>query len=269
MRFALGLEYDGSAFAGWQTQPDAAQVATVQDALETALSAIAAHPVALVCSGRTDAGVHAVQQVAHFDTTAVRPLQAWTRGLNSMLPKTIAVRWVQTVTDDFHARHSAVQRRYTYVLCTDAVRPSLLRSRVGWVHRALKLTDMQAAANTLLGEHDFSSFRASECQAKTPVRTITELAITQQGKMFFFNFQANAFLHHMIRNIVGALVYVGHGRWDQAEFTRVFATKDRKQAAPTFWPDGLYYCGAVYPDHFGVRAPIMLGSQQGWPWGLA
>lgn len=264
MRFALGLEYDGSAFAGWQTQAASARVATVQDALDAALSNIANQTIVSVCSGRTDAGVHALQQIVHFDTTATRPLQAWVRGLNSLLPHSVVVRWVMAVPEHFHARHSAFARRYTYVLCSDAVRPALLQGKVGWVHRTLNLDNMRLAAALLLGEHDFSSFRASECQAKSPVRVLSQFTISKHGKLFFFDVQANGFLHHMVRNIIGALVYVGQGRWTVDEFAKVFAAKDRRQGAPTFWPDGLYFCGAVYPADFAMPAPLSIAAA-GWP----
>jgi tRNA pseudouridine38-40 synthase len=264
MRFALGLEYDGSAFSGWQTQPAAAQVITVQDALDAALSRMANHSIVSVCSGRTDTGVHALQQIIHFDTQAHRPHQAWIRGLNSLLPVSVAVRWVKPVPEHFHARHSAFARRYTYLLCNDRIRPALLRSKVGWVHRPLDLFAMQAAAAQLVGEHDFSSFRASECQARSPIRQLNHFTIAQHGRIFLFEVQANGFLHHMVRNMVGALVYVGQGRWTLNEFARVFAAKDRRQGAPTFWSDGLYFCGALYPAEFDMPEPIMI-AKAGWP----
>jgi tRNA pseudouridine38-40 synthase len=258
MRIALGLEYHGAAYAGWQTQPQSAQVITLQNTLESALAVIANQLTPVVCCGRTDAGVHAVQQVVHFDTTAVRPLQAWVRGLNALLPKTLSVRWALLVDESFHARHSAIGRRYTYVLANTDVRPTLLHSQVGWVHRPLSLKVMQYAAKTLIGEHDFSTFRASECQARTPIRTITQLDIEQRGEFFLFHVQANAFLHHMIRNLVGSLVYVGIGKWSLEQFASAFAAKDRTHGAPTFAPDGLYFCGASYPQHYGISSPKQL-----------
>jgi tRNA pseudouridine38-40 synthase len=259
MRIALGLEYEGTGFAGWQTQPAAANVQTVQDVLEAALSQIAGAPVQVLCSGRTDAGVHALQQIIHFDTDAVRPDQAWVRGLNSLLPKSVAVLWVLHVDDGFHARHSALERRYTYVLLSNPVRPSRLRHQVGWVHRSLDLKRMQSAAALLVGEHDFSSFRASQCQAKGPVRRVSELTVSQQGGYFHCAFQANGFLHHMVRNIVGALVYVGMGRWSIEQFKAVFEARDRTLGAPTFAPDGLYFCGATYPASMNIPTPMSLG----------
>ncbi len=258
MRFALGLEYEGTFFAGWQTQPPSAQVDTVQDALEAALSQIAGERIQVLCSGRTDAGVHALQQVIHFDTQANRPQQAWIRGLNSLLPKTVAVRWVIPVSGTFHARHSALERRYTYVLLSDPVRPARLQHQVGWVHHPLDVQSMQLAAKQLLGEHDFSSFRASQCQAKGPVRTISALSIESLGRYVYLSVQANGFLHHMVRNIVGALVYVGMGRWTVKQFQTVFESRDRTLGAPTFAPQGLYFCGATYPAEMNLPAPATL-----------
>jgi tRNA pseudouridine38-40 synthase len=259
MRLALGLEYEGTPFAGWQTQPTAANVHTVQDVLQAALTQIAGEPVSVFCSGRTDAGVHALQQIIHFDTSAIRPDQAWVRGLNSLLPKTVSVRWVQHVSDAFHARHSALERRYCYALLSDPVRPSRLRHQVGWVHHTLDLNAMQSAAALLVGEHDFSSFRASQCQAKGPVRHISALTISPQGPYLFCTLQANGFLHHMVRNIVGALVYVGMGRWSVEQFQAVFNACDRTLGAPTFAPDGLYFCGATYPAQLNIPQPRALG----------
>lgn len=257
-RIALGFEYEGTEFSGFQTQATNAQVSTVQDQLQTCLSQIASHAVETVCSGRTDSGVHALQQVVHFDTSAIRPMQAWTRGLNGLLPKSIAVRWARTVPDSFHARHSALERRYTYVLCSEAVRPSLRRHQVGWTHHGLELCAMQQAAALLVGTHDFSSFRASQCQAASPVRRVSELRVEQSGALFFITAQANGFLHHMVRNIVGALVYVGSGRLSVAQFQAVFAAKDRRLGAPTFAPEGLYFCGTHYPDYFNIPKPVAL-----------
>jgi tRNA pseudouridine38-40 synthase len=259
MRFALGLEYEGTSFAGWQTQPPSAQVQTVQDAVQTALSQIAGAPIEVLCSGRTDAGVHALQQIIHFDTQAIRPDQAWVRGLNSLLPKSVAVRWVQTVNEQFHARHSALERRYTYALLSDPVRPARLRHQVGWVHQPLDVGAMQRAASLLVGEHDFSSYRASQCQAKGPVRHLSELHISQRGPFVYLTFQANGFLHHMVRNIVGALVYMGIGRWSEAQFKVVFEARDRTLGAPTFAADGLYFCGATYPASMNIPKPLALG----------
>jgi tRNA pseudouridine38-40 synthase len=243
MRLALGLEYDGAAFRGWQTQ---AGGNTLQDALEAALTQVAAHPVGTVCAGRTDAGVHATAQVVHFDTSAQRPLGAWVRGVNAHLPTAMAVRWASAVPDDFHARFSARRRTYEYWLLVDAVRPALLARRVGWVFRPLDLAAMQAAACLLEGTHDFSAFRAAECQAASPVRTLETCRVEQRGRLIRFEVRANAFLHHMVRNLVGSLVYVGLGRRAPAWIAEVLAARDRSLAAPTFSAAGLYLSAVEY-----------------------
>ncbi len=268
MRIALGLEYDGTRFAGWQTQPASHQVATLQDRLELAVSKIADTPTSVVCAGRTDAGVHALQQIIHFDTEAQRPTQAWLRGVNALLPSSMSVRWAQNVPHDFHARHHAFARRYTYVLTSNRVRPALAQAHTGWTHLPLRFETMQQAAALLLGEHDFSTFRASECQARSPVRIIESIEIVPRGNTFFITIQANAFLHHMMRNIVGALVYVGCGRWSLAQFADTFAACDRTQGAPTFSASGLYFCGAKYDAAHGIPAPIEVNSENAWPWAL-
>ncbi|WP_054285987.1 tRNA pseudouridine(38-40) synthase TruA [Gulbenkiania mobilis] len=251
MRIALGIEYDGQAFAGWQTQPHGN---TVQDTLEKALAAIAGHPVQTVAAGRTDAGVHAAMQVVHFDTTAARSANAWVRGVNAHLPADVAVLWAHEVTDDFHARFSAFSRSYSYFLLTHPVRPSLGAGRVGWFHQALDVGAMREAAACLLGQHDFSSFRAAQCQAKSPVKTMARLDLTETDGLIRFDLTADAFLHHMVRNIVGALVYVGKGALDVAGFARLLAARDRTTAPPTFMPDGLYLTGVGYPDSHGLPA---------------
>lgn len=256
MRFALGLEYQGTVYAGWQRQPEITQTVTIQSMVERVVSEIANQPISIVCCGRTDAGVHAVQQVVHFDTSAIRSVYAWVRGVNTLLPKNISLRWALPVEDNFHARHSAVERRYTYIIYNHAVRPAVLNNQVGWVYKPLSLHLMQEAAQLFIGQHDFSSFRASECQAHTPIRTITQLTIEQNGALFLFHIQANAFLHHMIRNMVASLVYVGTGKWSIHQLDSVFRAKDRRYAAPTFSPNGLYFCGAIYPKQFNIPEPI-------------
>jgi tRNA pseudouridine38-40 synthase len=243
VRIALGLEYDGSAFAGWQTQP---QGNTVQDALERALAEIAGAPVRVACAGRTDAGVHATAQVVHFDAPAARPENAWVRGVNAHLPDSVAVRWARQVADDFHARFSARSRSYRYVLYNHAVRPALLAGRVGWFHLPLDLEAMRAGAALLLGEQDFSAFRAAECQARSPVKTLHEAALRREGDCIVFDFRASAFLHHMVRNMVGALVYVGKGAHAPEWIAELIARRDRSLAAPTFSPHGLYLSGVEY-----------------------
>lgn len=249
MRIALGLSYDGTAFQGWQTQPGGR---TVQDTLEVALESFLAHPVQTICAGRTDAGVHALNQVVHLDTDAVRTAESWLRGVNALLPSTVAVQWMRPVSDDFNARFSAQARDYIYVLRNDRVRSPLLHSRVGWVYRSLDCSRMQEAAQRMLGKHDFSSFRSSECQAANPVRYLERIDISEHAPFMFVRFRANAFLHHMIRNIMGTLIYVGLGRQQPAWVDDLLQQRDRRLAAPTFAPDGLYLASVDYPDIFGL-----------------
>lgn len=249
MRIALGIEYDGSAFHGWQTQPGGR---TVQDALEVALGKIAGHPASTICAGRTDTGVHATGQVVHFDTEALRPLPAWVRGTNSQLPAGVSVVWSRETHADFHARFDALSRTYRYWLLPRAARPGLLHRRVGWWHGALDVDAMQAAAARLVGEHDFSAFRAAECQARTPVRTLHRCEVAQVGPYLRFEFQANAFLQHMVRNMVGALVYVGAGRETPEGLAGILDACDRRCAPPTFAPDGLYLAAVEYPPAAGL-----------------
>lgn len=247
MRVALGIEYAGDRFEGWQSQRHGR---TVQDALEAALARIAGEPLRVHCAGRTDTGVHATAQVVHFDTTAVRAASAWVRGVNTYLPAGVAVRWAVEVDDSFHARFLAFERRYRYLLFNSPTRPALLAGRVGWFHMPLDEVKMAEAAACLLGQHDFSAFRAAECQAKTPIRDMREVAVTRMGSYLAFDFRADGFLHHMIRNLVGALVYVGKGRYPPGWLAEVLAGCDRSRAAPTFAPDGLYLCGVSYPPHW-------------------
>ena len=249
MRIALGLEYDGSRFLGWQTQPGGG---TVQDALEEALSMIAGGALSVVAAGRTDRGVHAREQVIHFDVEAERPTSAWVRGVNALLPPSIAVLWAAPVGAEFHARYSARARSYRYVLINRPVRPALAAGRVGWFHAPLDVAAMQAAAQHLIGEHDFSAFRSSECQAKTPVRTVRALDIERRGERIDFVVRANAFLHHMVRNVVGALVYVGKGRYPPHWTRELLAARDRSRAAPTFAAEGLYLEAIDYEARWGL-----------------
>ena len=252
MRIALGLEYFGHRFRGWQSQ---AGGGTVQDALESALGRIAAAPVATLCAGRTDAGVHATQQVVHFDVEVDRPLTAWVRGVNAHLPEGVAVRWALPVSDEFHARFSARGRRYRYLLLNRAQRPGLWQGRVGWYHGPLDLAAMQAACRRFLGEHDFSAFRAAECQARSPVKHMTRAEVRCAGPVFVFDFEASAFLHHMVRNLVGTLVHIGKGAQPAAWVDELLQMQDRRLAAPTFSPDGLYFRGPVYEPHWGLPDP--------------
>ncbi|PTD97437.1 tRNA pseudouridine(38-40) synthase TruA [Pseudothauera lacus] len=247
VRVALGVEYAGDAFLGWQSQQHGH---TVQDALETALAQICAHPVRLHCAGRTDAGVHATAQVAHFDTSARRPPGAWVRGVNALLPAAVVVRWGVEVDEHFHARYCASGRRYRYILHNAAVRPALLAGRVGWYHRPLDVDAMAVAAALLVGEHDFSAFRAAGCQARTPVRLMYDARVVRHGDYVVFDFHANGFLHHMIRNLVGTLCYIGNGRRPVAWMAELLDSRDRRQAAPTFSADGLYLCGVDYPPNW-------------------
>ena len=252
MRIALGIEYCGTGFHGWQSQ---AGGGTVQDALEAALGEIAGVPVGVLCAGRTDAGVHATHQVAHFDAPVERPLTAWVRGANSHLPEGVAVRWAQPVAEDFHARFSARGRRYRYLLLNRPQRPGLWQGRVGWFHWPLELVAMQEACLRLLGEHDFSAFRAANCQAKSPIKFMSRAEVRQCGNMFVFDFEASAFLHHMVRNLVGTLVYIGKGTQPAGWVDELLQMKDRKLAAPTFSPDGLYFRGPIYEPHWGLPDP--------------
>ena len=247
VRIAIGIEYDGSRFHGWQTQP---ALETVQGALEHAVSEIAGEPVTVIAAGRTDAGVHALEQVAHFDTNASRPLQAWIRGVNRYLPPTASVRWAVPVEPAFHARFSAISRSYRYVLFNHPVRPALHSGRVGWYHRTLDIDRMSVAAQYLIGEHDFSSFRSSECQAKSPVKTLHEAVIRRCSDYLLFDFRAAGFLHHMVRNIVGSLLWVGYGKESPQWFAALIAARDRTLAAPTFAPDGLYFIAAEYDERW-------------------
>jgi tRNA pseudouridine38-40 synthase len=258
MRIALGIEYDGSRFLGWQTQPGGG---AVQDALEPALSGIAGEPVSVTCAGRTDRGVHAREQVVHFDTAAFRPDSAWVRGVNAMLPESIAVLWAQSVAEGFHARYEARARTYRYVLLNRAVRPALAARHVGWFHQPLDVEAMRAAAAQLVGEHDFTSFRSSECQAKSPVRTLHSLSIVRRGERVDFVLRANAFLHHMVRNIVGALVYVGKGKHTPLRTGEILRARDRALAAPTFAAEGLYLERVEYESRWNLpcRAQQDLG----------
>jgi len=243
VRIALVLEYDGSRYCGWQSQP---QGCSIQDTLEATLSKIAQEKIRIITAGRTDTGVHALYQVVHFDTSAQRPVSAWIRGVNALLPNDIAILWAAEVSSEFHARYSAVERRYIYLLLNQPVRPGLNNNKVGWYHHPLQLEQMQSAGAILVGEHDFSAFRAAECQAKSPVRTITRLTISRQGNLFVFELCANAFLHHMVRNIIGCLVYIGKGKYSVEWMDALLDSRNRTYAAPTFSPAGLYLAGVKY-----------------------
>jgi tRNA pseudouridine38-40 synthase len=256
MRIALGIAYDGAPFAGWQSQPAGN---TVQDRLEAAVAAIAERPVRLTAAGRTDAGVHATAQVAHFDVDVARPESAWVRGTNSSLPQAIAVQWATEVDGEFHARYSAASRTYRYVLYNHAVRPSVLAGKVGWFHLPLDVERMRTAARALVGRHDFSAFRSAECQAQTPVRELSGVDVERRGDYVLFELSANAFLHHMVRNVVGCLVHVGKGAAPPEWLAEVLASRDRSRAVATFGPGGLYLTAVTYPQRWNLPAfPPML-----------
>jgi tRNA pseudouridine38-40 synthase len=256
VRVALGVAYRGWAYHGWQSQPDGR---TVQDQIERALSSFADRSVSTVPAGRTDAGVHAINQVIHFDTAAERAEESWIRGSNRYLPDDIAVQWCRFVPATFHSRASARGRRYAYVLLESRIRPALEAGHVGWTFRKLDGEAMRAAAGLLLGTHDFSAFRSAECQSPTPVKTLRAIAVERRGDYWRFDFEADAFLHHMIRNIMGGLVAVGSGVREPGWLGEVLAGRDRSRAAPTFAPDGLYFLGPYYDAVHGLpeRTPAM------------
>ena len=254
MRFALGVEYDGTAFLGWQrlSQPGTAGPPTVQAALEAALSSVADAPVDTVCAGRTDAGVHGLCQVVHFDTDAVRDPRAWVLGTTGRLPPGVAVRWCTPVRDDFHARFSARARRYRYRLLDRTVRPAFGRQYLAWSRRALDAGAMHRAAQALLSENDFSSFRTVHCQATHARRNLQRIEVRREGAEIAFDVQANAFLHHMVRNIVGSLMEVGAGERPEAWIAELLAARDRTLAGPTAPSAGLVFLGPLYPPEWGL-----------------
>jgi tRNA pseudouridine38-40 synthase len=250
-RIALCVEYDGSAFSGWQSQLNP-RLATVQESLEQALSRIAAQPVKVSCAGRTDAGVHGSGQIVHFETDSVRPLKAWVAGTNSMLPQSISVHWAKTVPDDFHARFSALSRRYRYCIYNAKVRPALLASYVTVHHQPLDAAAMHSAGQLLLGEHDFTSYRGTACQSNTAMRNVMTLSVTRQGPYVVIDIEANAFLLHMVRNITGVLMLIGEGRKPPLWAAELLKIRDRTQAAVTAPPQGLCLYQVRYPERFGL-----------------
>jgi tRNA pseudouridine38-40 synthase len=249
MKIALGIEYNGSDFYGWQTQ---ANLPTVQGSLEAALSKIADASCTVFCAGRTDAGVHAVGQVVHFETQANRPLRAWIMGVNSYLPPTVSVRWAEQVSDDFHARYSALSRCYRYIIYNINARPALLSHRVTWRYEPLNVATMQAASQYLLGELDFTSFRSAQCESKTPMRHVQKLAIHRNNDFIVIEIEANAFLHHMVRNIAGVLMHVGAGYEEPEWVLEVLQAKDRRKAVETASASGLYLYSVQYPTLFSL-----------------
>ncbi|KEF32308.1 MAG: tRNA pseudouridine(38-40) synthase TruA [Gammaproteobacteria bacterium] len=249
-RVVLAFEYDGRGFHGWQFQKSG--VRSVEGDLAKAVAKVANHPVELVCAGRTDAGVHASYQIAHFETASIRNLRSWVMGINTSLPGDIAVHWAGNGSDDFHARFSAVYRRYRYVIYNHAVRPGIQRGQVSWTFRPLDADRMNQAAQALVGEHDFSSFRAAGCQSRTPVRFMEQISVTRKGDYVVIDVQANAFLHHMVRNIAGALMSVGAGQQPPEWIREILAQRDRTVAGVTAPPHGLYLVDVGYPAWCGV-----------------
>ncbi len=249
MRLAAGIEYDGSRFHGWQTQPHAR---SVQACLEQALARVADHPLRVQCAGRTDTGVHASAQVVHFDSEARRTPRNWRLGANVNLPDDIALTWIRPVDDDFHARFGAIARAYRYVLLNRGSRSALLHRRVTWMHRPLDVARMNAAARALIGEHDFTSYRALGCQARSPVREIRRLELRRHGDFVVMDIEANAFLHHMVRNIIGVLAAIGRGDEDIEWAGEILARRDRARGGVTAPPDGLYLTRVDYPARFGL-----------------
>lgn len=259
IRFALGIEYQGQYFSGWQSQPSHN---TVQDTLNLALSEMANEPIKVVAAGRTDQGVHALEQIVHFDTTAVRPLTAWVRGVNAKLPKFIAVLWACEVSNLFNARTKATGRTYRYWLLNQSIRPSVLQGLCGWYHYPLNKDAICQALPWVIGRHDFTSFRAAECQAKSPVRHMTAVSVVKQNDFWCFTFKSESFLYHMIRNLMGALLLIGAGAQKSEWLGELMALKDRRLAPPTFMPDGLYLTKVDYDANWGLPKGI-----DRWPYG--
>ena len=251
-RVALGIEYDGAAYFGWQRQRE---VNSVQEELEKALSKVANEVIEIQCAGRTDAGVHATNQVIHFNASNSRPLKAWTFGMNANLPRTIAVKWACDVSDDFHARFSATSRRYGYILYNSQLRGGILYHGVTHFYRPLDAEKMYQGGQSLLGEQDFSAFRAALCQSRTPFRNVHHVTVSRRGDFVIIDIQANAFLHHMVRNIVGSLCEVGTGERPIEWIADLLAAKDRTQAAATAKANGLYLVAVAYPEEFALPKP--------------
>jgi len=243
MRIALCLEYDGQSYCGWQSQPSGCGI---QDALEGALEVLALHKVRVIAAGRTDTGVHALSQIVHFDTETMRPEDSWVRGVNAHLPKTLRVQWAKEVDARFHARFDAQARSYQYLLINQATAPAIMAGKAGWFHLPLNLSLMREAASHLVGEHDFSAFRAADCQAKSPIKHLYQADIQVINAHFIFSFSGNAFLHHQVRNMMGALIYIGKGKYPPAYIQTLLDARDRTMSPPTFSPDGLYLTGVKY-----------------------
>ena len=254
MRIALGIEYNGAHYFGWQRQRE---VKSVQESLEKALSVVANHPIEVQCAGRTDAGVHGTGQVVHFDTTATRKMVAWTMGANANMPKDIAVRWAKEVPEEFHARFSATARRYRYVIYNHAYRPAILDKGISHYHGDLDAEKMHLAGQYLLGENDFTSFRAAHCQSRSPWRNVMHLNVSRHGHFIVVDIKANAFVHHMVRNIVGSLIVVGRGEQPTEWIQWLLQAKDRNLAGPTAKAEGLYLVEVDYPQEFDLpKVPV-------------
>ncbi|MFT4615186.1 MAG: tRNA pseudouridine38-40 synthase [Bacteroidia bacterium] len=264
-RIACRIEYDGSAYSGWQSQPQPT-VLTVQDTLEAALACVAAAPVRVHCAGRTDTGVHAVSQIVHFEAPAERAEKAWVLGTNTQLPRDVRVHWAVSVAQDFHARFSARSRRYRYIITDLPIRPPLLLGKLCWHRQPLNAGAMHEAGQALLGEHDFSAFRAASCQSSSPMRNVESISVSRWGELIVIEVCANAFLHHMVRNIAGSLIAVGDGRSSTSWIGELLAGRDRTVAADTAPPDGLYLVDVDYPPEFGLPktpfGPLLLGPER-------
>lgn len=254
MRIALGVEYDGSQYHGWQAQTG---LHTVQQVIENALARVADSSISVVCAGRTDTGVHATNQIIHFDCDKERSIRSWIHGANSYLPKDVCVKWGREMPDEFHARYSAISRRYRYVIYNSSIRPGLLRGNVTWQYRQLDHRSMHTASQHLLGENDFTSFRSMECQSNTPMRNVLNLEVTRKGDLIMIDITANAFLHHMVRNIAGVLIAVGSGKKNIPWVKEILLAKDRRLGAETAPPYGLYLVKVNYPKEFSVTQPTL------------
>ena len=259
-RVAAIVEYDGTEYAGWQSQEHSP---SIQDAVQSALSFVAGHSVVAICAGRTDSGVHAAGQVVHFDTDAGRTPRAWVLGANTRLPPAVALQWAAEVTFGFHARHAAVRRIYRYCILNRSARSALMRTRAAWIHRPLDAEAMHAAAQALIGEHDFSAFRSTQCQSKTSVRRLERIDVRRDGDYVWLEIRANAYLHHMVRNIVGTLIAVQQAADPVAAMARVLEGRDRRLAGATAPAAGLYLWQAEYPPVYGIPAPRSSGSPAG------
>ncbi len=260
MRIALGVEYDGAPFSGWQTQREG--VVTVQGNVESALAKVADHPVRVFCAGRTDTGVHGLGQVVHFDSKATRDMRAWVYGTNAHLPDSVAITWAKPVPETFHARFSAIRRRYRYVIYYRPVRSPFMNTRVTWSYRKLVIERMAEAARYLLGEHDFTSYRALGCQAHSPVRSLYRLDVSQEGPFIYLDLEANGFLHHMVRNIAGVLMTIGAGEAEPIWAQQILELKDRSKGGVTAPSSGLYLCEITYPDTYQLPTK----SSSAFPW---